>query len=123
LHSAIWRRNWELSCFENTCGYVHDHSTPSGIAVLRTSSALCRQPVTGTCPAGRRLGTLGPVLLAPATAAKEEGRRQKGKEKNKRHVLLQYFNSTFLRMNSFFLSQQVSLSQISAKQTGPGRAR
>jgi hypothetical protein len=32
-------------------------------------------------------------------------------------VLQRYFSSTFLRTNSVFLSQQISISQISAKQT------
>ena len=30
-----------------------------------------------------------------------------------------YFSSTFQRTNSIFLSQQISISQILAKQTGP----
>jgi hypothetical protein len=84
--------------------------------VLRTSSALCRQPVTGTCPAGRRLGTLGPVLLAPATAAKEEGRRQKGKEKNKRHVLLQYFSA-----NEQYFSLTISQPKPNFSETNRAR--
>jgi hypothetical protein len=38
-------------------------------------------------------------------------------EHDMRYILQHYFNSTFQQTNSIFLSQQISINQISAKQT------